>query len=55
MSISINPTNQHVFISGAYDAFAKLWDILSGNGNQHGPSMMLQLSDYLRSGMDNLI
>lgn len=30
MSISINPTNQHVFVSGACDAFAKLWDIRTG-------------------------
>lgn len=30
MSISINPTNQNVFVSGACDAFAKLWDIRTG-------------------------
>ena len=34
MSISINPTNQHVFISGACDAFAKLWDIRTGKAVQ---------------------
>ncbi len=34
MSISINPTNQHVFISGACDAFAKLWDIRTGKSVQ---------------------
>ena len=30
MSISINPTNQHVFISGACDAIVKMWDIRTG-------------------------
>ena len=34
MSISINPTNQHVFVSGACDAFAKLWDIRTGKAVQ---------------------
>ena len=34
MSISINPTNQNVFVSGACDAFAKLWDIRTGKAVQ---------------------
>jgi len=34
MSISINPTNQNIFVSGACDAFAKLWDIRSGKAVQ---------------------
>ncbi len=34
MSISINPTNQHVFMSGACDAFAKIWDIRTGKAVQ---------------------
>ena len=34
MSISINPTNQHVSISEACDAFAKLWDIHTGKAVQ---------------------
>ena len=34
MSISINPTNQSVFVSGACDAFAKLWDIRTGKAVQ---------------------
>ena len=34
MSISINPTNQHVFISEACDAFAKRWDIRTGEAVQ---------------------
>jgi guanine nucleotide-binding protein G(I)/G(S)/G(T) subunit beta-1 len=34
MSISINPTNNNVFVSGACDAFAKLWDIRSGKAVQ---------------------
>ena len=34
MSISINPTNQNVFVSGACDAFAKLWDIRTGRAVQ---------------------
>ena len=34
MSISINPTNQHVFISEACDAFAKPWDIGTGKAVQ---------------------
>lgn len=34
MSISINPTNQNIFVSGACDAFAKLWDIRTGKAVQ---------------------
>ena len=34
MSVSINPTNQNVFVSGACDAFAKLWDIRTGKAVQ---------------------
>ena len=34
MSISINPTNQNVFVSGACDAFAKLWDLRTGKAVQ---------------------
>ena len=34
MSITISPTNQDVFISGACDVFAKLWDIGSGKAVQ---------------------
>ncbi len=34
MSISINPTNNNVFASGACDAFAKLWDIRTGKAIQ---------------------
>ena len=34
MSISMNPTNQHVFIAGACDAFAKPWDIRTGKAVQ---------------------
>ena len=34
MSISINPTNQNVFVSGACDAFAKLWDVRTGKAVQ---------------------
>jgi guanine nucleotide-binding protein G(I)/G(S)/G(T) subunit beta-1 len=34
MSISINPTNQNIFVSGACDAFAKLWDIRTGKSVQ---------------------
>ena len=34
MSISINPTNQNTFVSGACDAFAKLWDIRAGKAVQ---------------------
>lgn len=34
MSISINPTNQNIFISGACDAFAKLWDVRTGRAVQ---------------------
>lgn len=34
MSISLNPTNQNTFISGACDAFAKLWDIRAGKAVQ---------------------
>ncbi|KAI5298854.1 argininosuccinate lyase [Ascosphaera pollenicola] len=34
MSISINPTNNNVFVSGACDAFAKLWDIRTGKAVQ---------------------
>lgn len=34
MSISINPTNQNVFVSGACDSFAKLWDIRTGKAVQ---------------------
>lgn len=34
MSISINPTNQSVFVSGACDAFAKLWDTRTGKAVQ---------------------
>ena len=34
LRISINPTNQHVFISGARDAFAKLWNIQTGKAIQ---------------------
>ena len=34
MSISINPTNQNVFVSGACDTFAKLWDIRTGKAVQ---------------------
>jgi guanine nucleotide-binding protein G(I)/G(S)/G(T) subunit beta-1 len=34
MSISINPTNQNVFVSGACDTFAKLWDIRTGRSVQ---------------------
>lgn len=34
MSLSINPTNQNIFVSGACDAFAKLWDIRTGKAVQ---------------------
>ncbi|KAJ5678010.1 uncharacterized protein N7477_003643 [Penicillium maclennaniae] len=34
MSISINPTNQNIFVSGACDAFAKLWDVRTGKAVQ---------------------
>ena len=34
MSISINPTNNNIFVSGACDAFAKLWDIRMGKAVQ---------------------
>jgi guanine nucleotide-binding protein G(I)/G(S)/G(T) subunit beta-1 len=34
MSISINPTNNNVFVSGACDTFAKLWDIRTGKAVQ---------------------
>ncbi|RCI07602.1 hypothetical protein L249_1594 [Ophiocordyceps polyrhachis-furcata BCC 54312] len=34
MSISLNPTNQNTFISGACDSFAKLWDIRAGKAVQ---------------------
>ncbi|CRK12411.1 hypothetical protein BN1723_009718 [Verticillium longisporum] len=34
MSISLNPTNSNTFISGACDAFAKLWDIRAGKAVQ---------------------
>lgn len=34
MSISINPTNSNVFVSGACDTFAKLWDIRMGKAVQ---------------------
>lgn len=34
MSISINPTNQNIFVSGACDDFAKLWDIRTGKAVQ---------------------
>ncbi|EDN06005.1 guanine nucleotide-binding protein beta subunit [Histoplasma mississippiense (nom. inval.)] len=33
MSISINPTNNNVFVSGACDSFAKLWDIRAGKSS----------------------
>jgi guanine nucleotide-binding protein G(I)/G(S)/G(T) subunit beta-1 len=34
MSLSINPTNQNIFVSGACDAFAKLWDVRTGKAVQ---------------------
>lgn len=34
MSISINPTNQNLFVSGACDYFAKLWDVRTGKAVQ---------------------
>jgi WD40 repeat protein len=34
MSISINPTNANIFVSGACDAFAKLWDVRTGKAVQ---------------------
>ncbi|KAK9239744.1 WD40-repeat-containing domain protein [Lipomyces kononenkoae] len=34
MSLSINPTNANVFVSGACDSFAKLWDIRVGKAVQ---------------------
>ncbi|KAK3399143.1 WD40-repeat-containing domain protein [Sordaria brevicollis] len=34
MSISLNPTNQNTFVSGACDSFAKLWDIRAGKAVQ---------------------
>ena len=34
MSISLNPTDQNTFISGACDAFAKRWDIRAGKAVQ---------------------
>ncbi|KAK9477969.1 WD40-repeat-containing domain protein [Lipomyces japonicus] len=34
MSLSINPTNANVFVSGACDTFAKLWDIRVGKAVQ---------------------
>ena len=37
ISISINPTNQHVFVSGACDTFAKMWDIRTGKAVQLFP------------------
>ncbi|KAG8898341.1 histone deacetylase [Tulasnella sp. 403] len=34
MSLSLSPTNQNVFVSGACDATAKLWDIRTGKAVQ---------------------
>ncbi|KAK9453203.1 WD40-repeat-containing domain protein [Dipodascopsis uninucleata] len=34
MSLSINPTNANVFVSGACDTFAKVWDIRVGKAVQ---------------------
>ena len=34
MSLSINPQNKNLFVSGACDSFAKVWDIRSGKAVQ---------------------
>merc|ERR1712196_261255 len=52
MSVSINPVNENVFVSGSCDTFAKVWDIRTGYCTQTfgGSVSDINSVQFLRNG-----
>jgi guanine nucleotide-binding protein G(I)/G(S)/G(T) subunit beta-1 len=53
MSVSINPTDKNVFVSGACDATSKLWDLRTGKCTQtfHGHESDINAVSFFPNGL----